>query len=206
MPDAPLTPLAAMVVALLHEGDLHPYEMMRLLRHRRDDRMVRITNGTFYHTVSRLERDGHIAEIGVDREGNRPERTTYTLTPHGADTLTRWVRARLPRIDRSADFRVALSEAHVLDRAEALTLLTRRSEALAAERDELGLPLQDARSRNVPEQYLIEADRHMALLTAEIEWMKQLLRRIENPEFAWGDPPVAPTDRIDTPQDEKGTT
>ena len=82
---AKLTPLGVMVLALLREGDMHPYEMMRLMRHRRDDRLVPIQNGTFYHTVGRLERAGLLAEVGVDRDGNRPERTTYTLTDSGRE-------------------------------------------------------------------------------------------------------------------------
>ena len=71
-----LTPLGVMVLALLGEGDMHPYEMIRLMRFRRDDRLVAITNGTMYHTVGRLEKAGLVTEVGVDRDGNRPERTT----------------------------------------------------------------------------------------------------------------------------------
>ena len=103
-----LTPLGLMVLALLGEGDMHPYEMIRLMRMRRDDRLVAITNGTVYHTVGRLERAGLVAEVGVDREGNRPERTTYTVTDAGASTVVEWVRRELPRTDRPAEFRVAL--------------------------------------------------------------------------------------------------
>ena len=40
-----------------------------------------------YHTVARLLRAGLIAEVGTDRDGNRPERTTYTLTPAGREAL-----------------------------------------------------------------------------------------------------------------------
>ena len=87
---AKLTPLGVMVLALLREGDMHPYEMMRLMRQRRDDRLVPIQNGTFYHTVGRLERAGLLAEVGVDRDGNRPERTTYTLTDSGRDIALDW--------------------------------------------------------------------------------------------------------------------
>ncbi|MBN9189981.1 MAG: PadR family transcriptional regulator, partial [Microbacterium sp.] len=66
-----------MVLALLREGDMHPYEMIRLMRQRSDDRMLTITNGTLYHTVGRLERAGLLDEVRIDRDGNRPERTTY---------------------------------------------------------------------------------------------------------------------------------
>src|SRR3954453_2332617 len=107
-----LTPLGVMVLAMLGEGDMHPYEMIRLMRQRRDDRLVAITNGTFYHTVGRLQRAGLLAEVGIDREGNRPERTTYAQTALGREAVGEWVRRELARIDRPAEFRIALAAAH----------------------------------------------------------------------------------------------
>ena len=118
-----LTPLGVMLLALLHEGDMHPYEMIRLLRLRHDDRLVPVTNGTVYHTVGRLQKLGLLAEQGVDREGNRPERTTYRVTEAGRNMVPEWVRAELPRIDRPEQFRVALSEAHNLPPDEVVDLL-----------------------------------------------------------------------------------
>src|SRR4051812_46747860 len=105
-----------MILALLGEGDMHPYEMMRLMRQRRDDRFVTVTNGTLYHTVGRLQREGLVAEVRVDRAGNRPERTTYSVTDAGIRAVSEWVRRALARIDDPAEFRVALAEAHNLDR------------------------------------------------------------------------------------------
>lgn len=55
---AGLTPLGVMVLALLRESDMHPYEMVRLLRARHDDRLITVTNGTLYHTVARLQQIG----------------------------------------------------------------------------------------------------------------------------------------------------
>ena len=195
MKDAALTPLGVMVLALLHEADMHPYEMIRLLRHRREDRMVKLTNGTFYHTVSRLERDGLIAEVGVDRDGNRPERTTYTLTEDGPAALAQWVRAHLGRADGAQNFRVALAEAHNLDRAEATVLLAARRDALAAEYAALTAGLHDARGRGFSEQYLIEVDRHTALLRADLDWTDSLLARLTGEGFPWGPGDLTPENR-----------
>jgi DNA-binding PadR family transcriptional regulator len=181
-----------MVVALLREGDMHPYEMMRLLRHRRDDRMVKLTNGTFYHTVARLERDGLIAEVGVDREGNRPERTTYTLTERAPEVLAEWVRMHLARTDGVPQFRVALAEAHNLDRAEVISLITARRDALAAEYRALHGGLDSARSRGVAEQFVIELDRHSALLAAELDWTDSFLARLQREDYPWGIAELSP--------------
>lgn len=185
-----LTPLGLMLLALLAEGDMHPYEMIRLMRFRRDDRLVAITNGTVYHTVARLERAGLVAEVGVDRDGNRPERTTYTVTDAGTRAVAEWVRRELARTDRSAEFRVALAEAHNLPREEVLDLIAARRHALAAAQTALADGHRSAQSKGVPDQYLLEVDRDEVLLAADLAWLDGLLVRLADPDFAWGPPRV----------------
>jgi DNA-binding PadR family transcriptional regulator len=181
-----LTPLGVMVLALLREGDMHPYEMMRLLRQRHDDRLVSVTNGTLYHTVERLEKASLLEEVGVDRDGNRPERTTYTLTDAGGEAVAEWVRRELPRIDRAAEFRVALAEAHNLERAETLELLGRRRAALV----EAHAAYRDGRSKalshGVLEQFLLETGREEQLLAADLAWIDTVITRLQQPDFVWG--------------------
>ncbi|MCP1428733.1 DNA-binding PadR family transcriptional regulator [Microbacterium foliorum] len=190
-----LTSMGVMVLALLREGDMHPYEMVRLMRSRRDERLLSITNGTLYHTVGRLQREGLIDEVGIDRDGNRPERTTYTLTDAGTDALVDWLRRELSVIDRPAEFRIALAEAHNLERADVIECLRSRRDALGeghvAHRD----GLVDARARAVPEQVLVEFDRQEVLLGAELRWLDSLLERLESEEFAWGPTAFENTDR-----------
>ena len=128
--------------------------------YRRDDRLVAITNGTMYHTVGRLERAGLLAEVGVDREGNRPERTTYAVTDAGREAVAEWVRRELPRVDHPAEFRIALAEAHNLDRDEVVALLRTRRDALAAAQAEHRRGPAGRRSpRACPTQYLLELER-----------------------------------------------
>jgi DNA-binding PadR family transcriptional regulator len=191
---ARLTPLGVAVLALLSEGDMHPYEMIRLMHLRRDDRLVTITNGTVYHTVARLQRAGLIAEVGVDRDGNRPERTTYAQTDAGAAAVLEWVRRELPRVDRPAEFRVALAEVHGLDREEAIALLGDRRAALEDALESLTAGRRHALDKGVPEQYLLEISREEALLRAELAWMDTTLPRIADPDFAWG-PDATPSER-----------
>jgi DNA-binding PadR family transcriptional regulator len=187
-----LTPLGVMVLALLGEGDMHPYEMIRLMRFRRDDRLVAITNGTVYHTVARLERAGLLAEVGVDREGNRPERTTYTLTDAGSRAVREWVWRELSHIDRPAEFRIALAEAHNLERQEVIALLMERREALAASLGEHAQGRHGAVAKGVPPQYLLELERQEKLLAVDLDWLDTLIQRLQREEFPWGndEPPT----------------
>ncbi|VXB45952.1 Transcriptional regulator PadR-like family protein [Microbacterium sp. 8M] len=187
--DPALTPLGVMVLALLREGDMHPYEMARLLRARRDDRIVPISAGTLYHTVARLHGQGLLEEVGVDREGNRPERTTYAVTPAGTEAVREWVRRELGGSRRRTPFRVALAEAHNLERDEVVELLTQRLELLRHELETLSAALDGAATRAVPEQYLLEVLRHRLLLQADVDWLGDLIPRIASPEFSWGPDP-----------------
>lgn len=189
-----LTPLGVMVLGLLREDDMHPYEMQRLLRQRRDDRIVTVTAGTLYHTVGRLLKAGLICEIGVDRDGNRPERTTYALTDAGRETVADWLWRELSRTDHPEQFRVALAESHNLPRPDVIDLLRTRRHALAAERQQYDDGLRAARAKEVPEQYLLEVGREAALLGADLAWLDELLARLERSDFDWGDAsPAAPS-------------
>lgn len=198
-----LTPLGVVVLALLREGEMHPYEMLRLLRQRRKDRVVAIANGTFYHTVSRLEGAGLLTEVGVDREGNRPERTTYALTSEGYDIVAEWVRRELPRNDRPAQFRVALAEAHNLTRGEVIELLGARRALIAADLDGYRAALARTQTKGVPALFVIDVERDAAILAADVAWLDDLLFRLQAGEIPWGWSEIPP-DTLEKIREHRG--
>ncbi len=188
MPDAAarVTPLGLMVLMLLREDDMHPYEMIRLMRMRHDDRLVTLTNGTMYHTVARLQKSDLIVPVGVDREGNRPERTTYAVTDAGTAVALDWVRRELAAIDRPARFRIALAEAHNLGRDEVRGLLGIRHAALAEYDAALAAGYRKGGAKGVPMQYLVEVERDLALVRADLAWSGSLLARLTDDDIPWG--------------------
>lgn len=193
MDAALLRPLGVMILALLRERDMHPYEMMRTFEARREDRLVSIRRGTLYHQVTALERDGLIAEVGVDREGNRPERTTYSLSSAGNAVVNEWIRAHLPRTDRPAEFRIALAEAHNLERDDVVALLSERLHGLRAQRDADHASLGAATAKGVQRQFLVEIDRARTLLDADIAWTTRLRDDISAGALIWGLPAYTDT-------------
>src|SRR5262245_12015496 len=80
------------VLAFLREGRMHPYEMRRLLRERHKDELLALKAGSLYHAINRLSRAGLIEPVSTGRQGRRPERTTYRITPGGREELIRCVR------------------------------------------------------------------------------------------------------------------
>ncbi|QIM17718.1 PadR family transcriptional regulator [Leucobacter coleopterorum] len=181
-----LTPLGIMLLALLFEDDMHPYEMLCLLKQRKRDRLVPVTKGALYHTVARLEKEHYIAEVSVDRKGNRPERTTYTLLELGREAVTTWVRHELPRIDHPTAYGLALAEAHNLPLEEVIELLTQRRDMLADALATLEAELAATREEGTPEQYLLNFERTAILLAADLRSNTAAIERISTPNFQWG--------------------
>ncbi|WP_067845340.1 PadR family transcriptional regulator [Nocardia lijiangensis] len=208
-----LTALAVSVLALLEERPMHPYEMFQLLLRRNEDLIVKLRPGSLYHTVARLADQELVRAEGVDREGNRPERTTYRITASGRDAL----RARLAEILRYPAreyplFPVALSEAHNLPKDEVLRLVRERVAHLERDLADLDTMADWARTHEVERRYWIVLPYLRATLSAELGWLTGFLdelacgaleweefdphtgARLAGPEHPWtdDDPPERP--------------
>ncbi|GAA5088123.1 PadR family transcriptional regulator [Nocardia iowensis] len=183
-----VTPLAIAVLALLEERPMHPYEMFQLLIARREDLLVKVRPGSLYHTVTRLAEQDFVRSEGVDREGNRPERTTYRITERGRAAL----RARITEILRYPApeypvFPIALGEAHNLPKDDVLALLRERVGHLAAELAEVDSMIDWARGRGVPRRYTIVLPYQRARLGAEIAWIQSFLAELDSGTLEWDD-------------------
>src|SRR5947207_7894487 len=88
----PSNPLALAVLALLFERPMHPYEMAATLKRRHKGESIKIRYGSLYTVIELLLKRGFISTKESSREGKRPERTVYELTPSGYDELRAWMR------------------------------------------------------------------------------------------------------------------
>jgi DNA-binding PadR family transcriptional regulator len=183
---ANLTPLGISVLALLVERPMHPYEMYRLLLERHEDRRVKIRPGSLYHTVDRLAEIGLVAATGTERDGGRPERTTYRITDDGREALAERIRTLLAiPVNEYPQFPVALGEAHTLPRREVIELLSARSRRIEGLLAESAALLQAAVDRQVEEAYLLAPRYLQEQLTTELNWLTDLIGRLERKELRW---------------------
>lgn len=183
---APLTPLGISALALLHERPMHPYEMYQLLMERHEDRVVRVTPGSLYRTVDRLTADGLAEVTGTEREGNRPERTTYAITADGRTALVSRIRELLRApLNEYPSFTLALAEAHNAPADAVCADLREHLEVIGREVEEIECLMAKAVERGVPEAYWVTANylRHMNL--AQRDWIRSLIDRLEKGDLAW---------------------
>lgn len=186
-----LPAIAVLVLALLGERPMHPYQLFSELVRRKDDRHVRVNPGSVYRAVERLEQDGLVHAIGTDREGNRPERTTYEILPAGRAALVARATALIGEDHPTpALFSVGLSQAHVVDDDAAIRQLVRRRDREAARLADLRAGYEDVRARGLPRRYLLDAERDLAHLDLEVAWLHRTIEELRSGALApfGGDP------------------
>ncbi|THA67562.1 PadR family transcriptional regulator [Streptomyces sp. A0958] len=173
-------PLALTVMVLLAERSMHPYEIAQTLRRRGKQHSVKINFGSLYTVVQNLEKHGYVEVAGVQREGNRPERTLYGITEAGRAEMLDWLSdlIAVPAEEYPA-FDTALALLPVLPPQEVETLLgdrehaqTVRAAALRGVLSQLG----DA----LPRVFVVETEYQLHMLEAQLAWIKGFRKELSD--------------------------
>ena len=187
---------ALTVLCLLREGPLHPYQMQQLVTQRHKDRLLDLHRGSLYNTIGQLRRAGLIEEAETSRDGRRPERTVYRLTPAGQTRVTGWLREILavPAAEPSS-FLAAVAFLARLSPGDVRHALEQRAAALEAELASQREALQDeavarhpvlsALDPAVVRLLLLDADYVQAMHQAELTWVRSLLADLRSGSLAW---------------------
>jgi DNA-binding PadR family transcriptional regulator len=181
-----LTPLGIAILGLLLERPMHPYEMFQTFVARAEDRIVKVRPGSLYHTVERLDRDGLVRATGTEREGNRPERTTYEITDAGHDRMLERITEMLAEWKYEyPEFPLALAEAHNLPRDTVIRLLQKRVLMLRGQLELVGRAVDQVEDKNLDRKYWVEASYLRVLTQAETDWIESLIDELKNGTIDW---------------------
>ena len=197
----PSNPLALAVLALLFERPMHPYEMAATLKQRHKSESIKIRYGSLYTVIELLVKRGFITTKETSREGKRPERTVFALTPTGYDELRAWMQDLLREpVNDYPQFAAGLSLLPVLAPEEVVALLRHRALRLSGEGTRLETQIAELAEQEVPVPpaelppqlvgqkfpplFVVEAEYALALIRAELAFVNELARRIA--EEGWG--------------------
>ena len=172
-------PLALAVLVLLFERPMHPYEMAATMKERHKEEGIKLRYGSLYTVIELLLREGFIVPKETSREGRRPERTVYTLTPVGEVEMRDWLADLLaipvkeyPRFEAALSLMPALGVERATELLQAR--LVRLDQEMARARAGMGAPSQ------VPRLFLIEGEYYLACLEAERRFVADLVDGIKN--------------------------
>jgi DNA-binding PadR family transcriptional regulator len=160
-----------LLLGLLRTQEMHGYQINEFI----DEQMafcVELKRSTAYYVLDKLCRDGLVAEE-VEREGNRPERRVYRITPAGEQRFQTLLRENLATylpaiypIDIGVIFLNQLAD------GEAAALLAARRQAILAHRAEL-----NALRAVMPLNHIAIIEHHLLHIDAELTWIDQVLAR-----------------------------
>ena len=197
----PSNPLALAVLALLFERPMHPYEIAATLKQRHKGESIKIRYGSLYTVIEILVKRGFITTKETSREGKRPERTVFALTPTGYDELHSWMHDLLrDPVNEFPQFAAGLSLLPVLPPEEVVALLRQRALRLSAEATRIETQIAELAEQHVPVPaeelppqlvgkkfpllFIVETEYALALIKAELAFVNGLVRRIT--EEGWG--------------------
>lgn len=163
---------------------MHGYELRRQIELRTMDRWADVTYGSIYPALRRLAEEGMVEEVGRDRAGNLPTRTTYRITYAGREELMQLLRIAwtIPQLTAQA-VDVALSFSTLLQPAEITELLELRVQALDAITAQMDIG-QHLKRQAVGHLSALDAivgdvfDHNRRMIAAERAWATHVLDRV----------------------------
>lgn len=164
-----------LLLGVLRIHDMHGYQLNELI----DGHLggtVQIKKPTAYSLLKTMTAAGWVAYV-EEQAGNRPPRRVYSITEMGEAAFQRFVRQSL------ADYTpvdylgsIALAFVDAIPAAEATSLLRERRTAI----EQL---LQSTRSQEEhPGAMQLLIENHIRHLSTEIQWLNELIERMENGE------------------------
>jgi DNA-binding PadR family transcriptional regulator len=159
-----------LVLWLLAEQPMHGYGIKRALTDGALRLWFSVEDASIYSLLRTLVKQGHAQAVGVEREGDRPERTLYAITPQGRTHYADLLERACAEPD-SAGSPIQAALAALPDIAD-----ERLRRALRARRRALRERLAECRRQRAAAPDPAMADRTLALTRAELAWLAAYAR------------------------------
>jgi DNA-binding PadR family transcriptional regulator len=162
-----------LLLGLLREQEMHGYQINEFI----DKQMafcVDLKRSTAYYLLDKLCRGGYVTE-DVGREGNRPERRIYRITPAGEERFYALLHENLATYQApmyAEDIGVIFQ--HHLPSQQTADLLNERRAAVVAHQEELYVL-----RKSLPSNHTAVIDHHLLHTEAELRWIDELIAQAE---------------------------
>jgi len=177
--------LGLAILSLLRERPMHPYEISSLMRERGLSASIKLNYGSLYSVIEGLRAKGLIAVKATQREGNHPERTIYQVTEAGVTELLDRLRYLVGTpVKEYPRFVAGLTFLAQLEPLTVLGLLDQRVGSLSAGILDLKGILDPLLKNGLDRLYLIEIEYELAMMRAELDWVRSFMTEIEKGELA----------------------
>lgn len=166
---------ATLLLGIIYEKPLNAYEITKLLGYMNIRWWFHVSDSTVYTTLKNLEKRGFI-DGTVEKIGNMPDRTVYSLTQKGADELKETIRKSLLQFNYDTNiFTIAAFFMDILETEEKKELLEKRLNILQSYLAGINKQDNEAWEQEVPASHVANLKRMTDIVNAEITGTKRLL-------------------------------
>lgn len=166
---------ALMLLGLINQKPLNAYEIKKMLTSLNMRWWYNIADSTLYAAIKGLETKGYVSGK-VEKNGNMPEKTVYSVTPAGLRALKDNLRSAILVFDYDATgFSIAAFFMDVLEPAERVDLLQRRVEYLDRYAEGIRRQIESMEAEHAHKAHILNVSRMEALALAEQVSARRLL-------------------------------
>lgn len=166
---------ATLLMGIIYQKPLNAYEMTKLLAYMNIKWWFNIADSTVYTTLKNLEKRGFI-EGTIERIGNMPDRTIYSLTEKGRDELKETIKESILQFNYDTNiFTIAAFVMDILDTEEKKELLEKRLGILQSYLTGIREQDNETWKQEVPDFHVANLERMIDIVYAELSGTKRLL-------------------------------
>lgn len=173
---------ATLLLGIIYEKPLNAYEITKLLDYMNIKWWFNVADSTVYTTLKNLEKRGLIKGT-IERIGNMPDKTIYTLTDKGGGELKETIKESFLqfRFDTNI-FTIAAFVMNILETEEKKELLEKRLNILQSYLTGISKQDNEEWKKEAPDFHVANLERMIDIVQAEISGTKRLLSVIREEE------------------------
>lgn len=173
-----LSKASVLVLGILGQRPLNPYELIKVLSMFHVDDWFRIADSTVYATIKKLCKGGYI-EGELSKNGNMPEKTIYSITERGRKELREQLVNALSTFSYDVlNFSVAALFFDFFEKSEILKLLGERLTFLEKYEQGIENQIHYLENGDIPILFLADIKRNRKIITCEKEVTKDYINEI----------------------------
>jgi len=173
-----ITKLVLLGILSYSKKPMHGYEIKKQLEEWAVGEYSRISYGSIYYNLERMEKEGLVTSKSV-KNSRRPERRLYSITEKGKKELLKLLRKNYFEIERPYySFDIGVCMMPLMQREEVLKALNKRIRMAKEHIDELREEKAQLEGK-VPFFVLAVFDHYVYHLEAEKKWLENLKKEVE---------------------------
>lgn len=173
-----LSKSATMIMGLINTSPLNAYEIVKQLQWMNIKYWYNIADSTVYATIKSIEKKGYISGT-VEKEGNMPDKTIYTLTEKGRDEFQKTLIQSIISFDFDTNiFSIAAFFIDFFEPDEQKQLLEKRLEHLHKYLMGIENQMTESWKNQVAPFHAANVNRMMDIVNAEISGTKRIIDRL----------------------------